>query len=196
MTGVADPADRVSDALPYRRHHFLCSLGFEGKGYSDAFTANMAAIVQGRLRAPGGAATLIGVTATADAICAPCPKRQDSGCIEQARIDALDAAHGAALGIAPRRPTELGRRAGADPRPGHARRSGAALCRLPLACRGDVRGGIGAPARQPRRVRETDVWHWGGVQSNSTLIQSDLTNSHCPPNNQGIARQYRSVWLS
>ena len=101
MTGVADPADRVSDALPYRRHHFLCSLGFEGKGYSDAFTASMAAIVQGRLRAPGGAATLIGVTATADAICAPCPKRQGSGCIEQARIDALDAAHGAALGIAP-----------------------------------------------------------------------------------------------
>ena len=91
----------MTDALPYRRHHFLCSLGFEGKGYSDGFTANMAAIVQGRLRAPQGAATLIEVTATADAICAPCPRRQGSGCIEQPRIDALDAAHGAALGIAP-----------------------------------------------------------------------------------------------
>ena len=62
----------------YRPHHFLCSLGFEGKGYSEAFTANMAAIVMGRLRAAGGDATLIEVTPATDDICAPCPKRRGS----------------------------------------------------------------------------------------------------------------------
>ena len=35
----------MTKPLRYRPHHFLCSLGFEGKGYSDAFTANMEAIV-------------------------------------------------------------------------------------------------------------------------------------------------------
>jgi len=91
----------MTPVLRYRRHHFLCSLGFEGKGYSDGFTANMAAIVMGQLRAAGGCATLIEVTDQADAICAPCPRRQGTGCAEQARIDRLDKAHGAALGLAP-----------------------------------------------------------------------------------------------
>lgn len=83
----------------YRPHHFLCSLGFEGRGYSDAFTANMAAIVMGRLRAAQGDDTVITVTATADSICAPCPRRDGSGCLDQGRIDALDTAHARALGI-------------------------------------------------------------------------------------------------
>ena len=87
--------------IRYRPHHFLCSLGFEGKGYSDAFTANMNAIVMGRLRAEGGAATEIEVVGAADDICAPCPLRRGTGCAKQAKIDRLDAAHGRALGIAP-----------------------------------------------------------------------------------------------
>lgn len=89
------PAQR----LRFRPHHFLCSLGFEGMGYSDAFTANMAAIVLGRLRAPGGTAALIEVTTKADDICAPCPARRGTGCQSSERIAALDAAHGAALAL-------------------------------------------------------------------------------------------------
>ena len=85
----------------YRPHHFLCSLGFEGKGYSDTFTSNMTAIVMGRLRAEGGDATEIEVVGAADDICAPCPKRQGEGCEAQARIDRLDAAHAYALNLAP-----------------------------------------------------------------------------------------------
>lgn len=88
-------------ALRYRPHHFLCSLGFEGKGYSDLFTANMAAIVFGRLRAPGGDTTVIEVTGAADDICAPCPKRRGEGCESGERIAALDASHAAALALAP-----------------------------------------------------------------------------------------------
>ena len=87
--------------LRYRPHHFLCSLGFEGKGYSDAFTANMAAIVIGRLRAADGDETLIEVTPATDDICAPCPKRCGTECATQDRIATLDAAHAAALNLAP-----------------------------------------------------------------------------------------------
>lgn len=83
--------------LRFRPHHFFCALGFQGKGYSDAFTANMSAIVDGRLRAENGDATEIEVVGTTDAICAPCPKRRDHLCAEQAKIDALDAAHAEVL---------------------------------------------------------------------------------------------------
>ncbi|SES16241.1 hypothetical protein SAMN04490244_106222 [Tranquillimonas rosea] len=86
--------------LRYRPHHFLCSLGFRGAGYSDGFTANMARIVGG-LRAPGGEGTVIEVTGSADGICGPCPKRRGAGCVSQDKIDRLDAAHGKALGVAP-----------------------------------------------------------------------------------------------
>lgn len=89
----------MTTPIRYRPHHFLCSLGFENKGYSDAFIANMADIVVGRLRAPAGDAEILQVTVQADDICGPCPKRRGTGCTSQARIDALDAAHAAALGL-------------------------------------------------------------------------------------------------
>ncbi|MEJ6391753.1 DUF1284 domain-containing protein [Gymnodinialimonas sp. 2305UL16-5] len=87
--------------LRFRPHHVLCSLGFEGHGYSDSFTANMEAIVMGRLRADGGMDQPLEITSEADAICAPCPRRRGTGCESQARIEALDDAHGQALGLAP-----------------------------------------------------------------------------------------------
>lgn len=86
-------------ALTYRPHHFLCSLGFQGKGYSDGFTENMAQIVVDTLRAPGGDDTLIEVTGATDDICGPCPKRRGTLCTEQAKIAALDARHARALGL-------------------------------------------------------------------------------------------------
>ena len=89
----------MTTPLRYRPHHFLCSLGFEGKGYSDAFTENMAAIVIGRLRAPGGDSVEIEVVGTTDDICAPCPKRQNALCNDQSKIDRLDKAHARALRI-------------------------------------------------------------------------------------------------
>jgi hypothetical protein len=91
----------VTAPLRYRPHHFLCSLGFEGKGYSPEFTANMAAIVMGRLRAPQGDATVIEVTGGFDDICAPCPRNAGHACTHQPKIDRLDAAHSAALSLAP-----------------------------------------------------------------------------------------------
>lgn len=87
--------------LRYRPHHFLCSLGFEGRGYSERFTANMTAIVMGRLRAAEGDAVMIQVTGAADDICMPCPKRRGRHCTSQDRIKTLDRAHAAALRLSP-----------------------------------------------------------------------------------------------
>ncbi len=86
----------------FRPHHFLCALGYEGKGYSDAFTANMSAIVIDRLRGPNGDKTQIQVTGHADDICTPCPKRRGNLCTSQTAILTLDRAHAAALNLAPR----------------------------------------------------------------------------------------------
>lgn len=85
--------------VTYRPHHFLCSLGFQGKGYSDGFTANMSRIVVDALRAPGGDDTVIEVTGKTDDICGPCPKRRATLCVEQEKITALDARHALALGL-------------------------------------------------------------------------------------------------
>lgn len=84
-----------------RPHHVLCSLGFVGKGYSDAFRANMGHIVNGQLRGPNGQDVKVVITGAADSICAPCPRRIGLGCESQAKIDRLDRDHATALGIAP-----------------------------------------------------------------------------------------------
>lgn len=85
--------------IRFRPHHFLCALGFQGKGYSDGFTANMAEIVD-RLRGTGGGDVILQVTPQADAICAPCPHKRGLGCAKSAKITALDKRHAAALGLA------------------------------------------------------------------------------------------------
>ncbi|SEM09055.1 hypothetical protein SAMN05443999_112105 [Roseovarius azorensis] len=85
--------------LRFRPHHFLCALGFAGKGYSDVFTANLVHIVVDRLRAEGGDQTLVEVVDAADDICAPCPKRRGLLCETQDRIVTLDARHALALGL-------------------------------------------------------------------------------------------------
>lgn len=92
---------RGAAPVRFRPHHFLCSLGYQGKGYSDRFTANMSAIVLGRLRAPDGGRTVIEVAPATDDICAPCPRRRGTHCTEQMQIAALDARHAARLGLAP-----------------------------------------------------------------------------------------------
>lgn len=88
-------------AVRLRAHHVLCSVGFVGEGYDDAFTENMAHIVNGQLRGHGGRDIDVMITAIADSICAPCPRRIGLGCEAQAAVDGLDARHGTALGIAP-----------------------------------------------------------------------------------------------
>ena len=86
--------------LKFRPHHFLCALGFQGKGYSEEFTANMHAIVVEQLRVQGGDAREIQTVGHTDDICAPCPKRRERLCSDQAKIKMLDRSHAAALKLA------------------------------------------------------------------------------------------------
>lgn len=89
----------MAQPIRFRPHHFLCALGYEGKGYSSAFTANMTDIVDGTLRAPNGENTKITVTFVADSICTPCPERRDLGCVKINTIKQLDERHAKALGL-------------------------------------------------------------------------------------------------
>jgi uncharacterized protein len=84
--------------LKYRPHHFLCTLGFIGMGYSPEFIQNFEKIVS-ILKKPDGDDTEIKVIFTADSICIPCPNKRDDGCKSQARINRLDKAHATALQI-------------------------------------------------------------------------------------------------
>jgi soluble lytic murein transglycosylase-like protein len=88
--------------LEFRPHHFLCTLGFEGKGYSDEFVRGYREIAD-RLRATGaeGDATVIRVTGRTDSICAPCPNRMGEACATEGKIQALDHGHAAVLGLSP-----------------------------------------------------------------------------------------------
>jgi hypothetical protein len=80
------------NATAFRPHHFLCTLCFQGKGYSPHFIANYKAIVA-QLNAPDGDATPIEVVPKTDAICSACPHRQAEACAQEEKIQALDAAH-------------------------------------------------------------------------------------------------------
>lgn len=80
--------------LEFRPHHFLCTLGFQGKGYSDAFVANYQKIVD---ELTDG--TPIRVAADTDRICGPCPNRVGTLCTSEEKIRSLDSAHARILGL-------------------------------------------------------------------------------------------------
>lgn len=82
--------------IKYRPHHFLCTLGFQGKGYSPQFVQNFSDIKEGLKDE-----TLITVVESTDDICDPCPHRRETLCEKQEIIASLDARHKEALGFAP-----------------------------------------------------------------------------------------------
>lgn len=88
--------------LRFRPHHFFCTLGFEGKGYSEGFVKNFEAIAdQLRKQGRSGDEIQIEVVAGSDSICAPCPNRAGEVCTTEEKISALDHAHSEILGIRP-----------------------------------------------------------------------------------------------
>lgn len=84
--------------LKFRPHHFLCAIGFQGKGYSDEFVENFKEIVD-QLRGPNGDNIKIEVTQFTDSICSPCPHKRNTLCATQEKIQHLDEAHAQILGI-------------------------------------------------------------------------------------------------
>ena len=85
--------------IHFRPHHFLCTLGFIGKGYSPAFVKNYQAIVQ-QLNDPSQQIT-IEVTPKLDSICAPCPNHTQGVCQTENIIHALDTNHAEILELKP-----------------------------------------------------------------------------------------------
>jgi hypothetical protein len=85
-------------SIQFRPHHFLCTLCFQGKGYSPKFIRNYENIVK-QLNTSDGDELLIEVTEHTDSICAPCPHKREILCESQAKIERLDKAHAAALDI-------------------------------------------------------------------------------------------------
>jgi hypothetical protein len=84
--------------LKYRPHHFLCTLGFQGKGYSPSFVENFQSIAD-HLRGPDGDEALIEVVGATDSICQPCPNRTGTTCTSESKIRVLDDAHQQMLGL-------------------------------------------------------------------------------------------------
>lgn len=86
--------------LRFRPHHFLCTLGFQGKGYSPAFVDHFQKIAN-QLREPKAPTDQIQIEVVqgADLICEPCPNRTGSLCKTESKIDALDTAHEKVLGL-------------------------------------------------------------------------------------------------
>lgn len=60
------------ECIRLRPHHLLCTLGYEGKGYDDAFVAHMDTITD-RMRK--GARLKVEIVNTTDDICAKCPNK-------------------------------------------------------------------------------------------------------------------------
>ena len=76
--------------ISFRPHHFLCTLGFQGKGYSPDFVENYQHIVDAIQKDEELA---IQVVACEDSICRACPHQGEKGCRVEEKIQELDARH-------------------------------------------------------------------------------------------------------
>jgi hypothetical protein len=85
--------------IKFRPHHFMCTLGFRGKGYSLDFVRNYRNIVR-KLKEDED--TLLEVAEYMDDICSPCPNKMDEiVCKSQEKILRLDRAHSEVLKLQP-----------------------------------------------------------------------------------------------
>lgn len=70
-----------------RAHHGLCVAFFEGKGYSDSFTANMSEKIAILEEDP-----LVRIVDHADKICEACPNNDNGVCISIGKVSKYDSA--------------------------------------------------------------------------------------------------------
>lgn len=68
-----------------RPHHALCIQFFEGKGYSDQFTANMISIINLLKENPA-----VEIVYGADSLCEKCPNLTGNGCQYAMKVNAYD----------------------------------------------------------------------------------------------------------
>lgn len=83
--------------IKLRPHHLLCLRFFEGKGYSDEFTANMSS-VKSSLEQPDPGIELV---RSADIICGSCPNDLNGVCSSAEKVSRYDEAVLSLCGIDP-----------------------------------------------------------------------------------------------
>lgn len=84
----------MSDLMKIRAHHLLCMQGFQGYGYSDAFTKHLQKIVTQLREKPD---TYIRLIAACDHICSGCPHQVQQHCQMDAESDSRIAAMDSAI---------------------------------------------------------------------------------------------------
>ncbi len=80
----------------FRPHHFLCTLGFQGKGYSPGFIENYTHLVEALHQ---NEELPLEVVTDLDSICGPCPHHAGGMCKFEEKIQSLDDRHSAILDI-------------------------------------------------------------------------------------------------
>lgn len=68
---------------PFRPHHALCVLFFEGQGYSQAFIQNMADFL-------GNPDQTVQISANCDILCQACPNNQGGQCLTENKASVFD----------------------------------------------------------------------------------------------------------
>jgi len=76
--------------ISFRPHHFLCTLGFQGKGYSPRFVENYRHIVSALQH---NDSLPITIAPTNDSICKACPHQNQNACQKEEKIQELDKRH-------------------------------------------------------------------------------------------------------
>ena len=80
----------MGEKITFRPHHFMCTLGFRGHGYSLSFVKNYKKVVQ-RLQQEDA---LIEVVGNMDVVCSSCPNMlSETLCKTQEKISKLDERH-------------------------------------------------------------------------------------------------------
>lgn len=71
----------MKKSIPFRAHHGMCLAFFEGRGYSDAFTAHMQTVLDGMDADP-----LLELVTRGDVVCGCCPNLHDGVCVTAQKV--------------------------------------------------------------------------------------------------------------
>ena len=84
----ADPGGKKGMSIVLRPHHLLCTQGYSGHGYSEAFVEHMNDVVHQLREVPG---TKIQLTFSTDALCSCCPNKLGTDlCDTQEKVKRYD----------------------------------------------------------------------------------------------------------
>lgn len=88
----------MTNIIKFRPHHFLCTIAYQGMGYSKSFIANYDLLVK---EIKNNKNLKIQVTTSLDKICSKCPHQiiKSKTCSQEEKIIKLDEAHAKILGL-------------------------------------------------------------------------------------------------